>query len=115
MLFGLADELFVDIIGATGGAVSRCSSLFGMRMTSDPLTPDDTADYLRVRLGRVGCTKELFTSDAIAMLHEAAAGSPRDTDRLATAALRAAARKKRKLVERDVLSRILQLDAEEAG
>ncbi|WP_437936880.1 hypothetical protein [Sorangium sp. So ce341] len=49
------------------------------------------------------------------MLHEAAASSLRDTDRLATAALRAAARKKRKLVERDVLSGILQLGAEEAG
>ncbi|WP_437523258.1 AAA family ATPase [Sorangium sp. So ce726] len=98
--------------------VRRNRSLYSRlhyRLTIDPLTPDDTADYLRVRLGRVGCTKELFTSDAIAMLHEAAAGSLRDTDRLATAALRAAARKKRKLVERDVLSRILQLDAEEAG
>lgn len=45
------------------------------------------------------------------MLREGAAGSLRDTDRLATAALRAAARKERKLVKRDILSRILQLDA----
>jgi general secretion pathway protein A len=83
------------------------------RLSIGPLTPDDTADYLRARLARVGCTKELFTSDAIAMLHEAASGSLRDTDRIVTLALRAAARKKRKLVERDVVSRILQLDAQE--
>jgi general secretion pathway protein A len=77
------------------------------RLVIGALTPDDTADYLRVRLAKVGCSKELFTSDAIAMLHEAAGSSLRDTDRLALASLRAAARKKRKLVERDVLSRVL--------
>jgi general secretion pathway protein A len=36
-----------------------------------------------------------------------------DTDRIATAALRAAARKKKKLVERDVLTRILQAESED--
>jgi type II secretory pathway predicted ATPase ExeA len=80
------------------------------RLVIDPLTPDDTADYIRARLARAGCDKELFTSDALAMLHEAASGSLRDTDRLATAALRAAARKKRKLVERDVLAKLLKID-----
>ena len=85
------------------------------RLSIGPLTPDDTADYLRTRLARVGCTRELFTSDTLAMLHEAAGSSLRDLDRIATAALRSAARKKRKLVERDVLSRILQLEAEEHG
>lgn len=83
------------------------------RLAIGPLTTDDTADYLRARLARVGCNKELFTSDALAMLHEAASGSLRDTDRIVTLALRAAARKKRKLVERDVISRILLLDAQE--
>lgn len=42
------------------------------------LTPDDTAEYLRFRLARVGCEKELFSSDAIAMLHESASGALRD-------------------------------------
>ena len=85
------------------------------RLSIGPLTADDTADYLRNRLSRVGCTRELFTSDAIALLHEAAGSSLRDIDRIATAALRASARKKRKLVERDTLSRILQLEATEPG
>lgn len=84
-----------------------------LRLSIGSLTPDDTADYLRTRLARVGCTRDLFTSDALAMLHEAASGSLRDTDRLVCLALRAAARKKRKLVERDLVSRILQLEGQE--
>ena len=84
------------------------------RLRIDPLTPDDTAEYLRVRLGRAGCERELFASDAVAMLHEAASGALRDLDRLATASLREAARKKRKLVERDVLARVVDADGAES-
>lgn len=84
------------------------------RLRIDPLTPDDTAEYLRIRLGRAGCERELFASDAVAMLHEAASGALRDVDRLATAALREAARRKKKIVERDVLARVLDADREAA-
>ncbi|GHH05167.1 AAA family ATPase [Comamonas sp. JC664] len=77
------------------------------RLRIEPLTPEDTAEYLRVRLARAGCDRELFASDALAMLHEAASGALRDVDRLATAALREAARRRKKLVERDVLARVL--------
>ena len=58
-------------------------------------------------MARVGCDRELFATDAIAMLHEAASGALRDVDRLATAALKETARRKKKLVERDVLARIV--------
>lgn len=61
-----------------------------------------------MRLAAVGCNKELLTSDAIAMLHEATSGSLRDVDRIAHSALRLAARKKRKLVERDIIQAVLQ-------
>ena len=77
------------------------------RLRIDPLNPEDSAEYLRVRLAKVGCDKELFPSDAVAMLHEASAGALRELDRLALASLREAARKKRKLVERDVVARIV--------
>jgi len=77
------------------------------RLTIEPLSPDDTADYVRVRLARVGGSKDLFSSDAISILHEATAGSLRDIDRIATAALRAALRRKRKLVERDIIARVV--------
>src|SRR3984957_17215709 len=62
------------------------------RLRIDPTTVADTAEYVSARLKKVGCDRDVFTSDAIAMLHEAAGGSLRDVDRLATAALRAAAK-----------------------
>jgi hypothetical protein len=58
------------------------------RLEIAPLTPDDTAEYLRLRLRRAGCDRELFAHDATALLHEATAGAVRDLDRLAAAALR---------------------------
>jgi len=84
------------------------------RLRVEPLSPEDTAEYLRIRLQRVGCERELFGSDAVAMLHESASGALRDIDRLATAALKEAARRKKKLVERDVLSRVVDAAAEDA-
>lgn len=83
------------------------------RFSLGSLLPDDTTDYIRARLARVGATKDIFAADALAIIHEAAGSSLRDTDRLATAALRASARRKKKLVERDVLTRILQAEAED--
>jgi len=76
------------------------------RLTIGPMTCDDTAEYIRMRLQRVGCDRELFASDAIALLHEAAGASLREIDRLATDALRETARRKKKLVERDVVERV---------
>lgn len=81
------------------------------RISIDPLSPNDTAEYIRARLAAAGTTKELFTFDAIAIIHEAASGSLRDIDRVAHNALRSSARRKRKLVERDVVQAILQADA----
>lgn len=77
------------------------------RLTIEPLVHDDTADYIAYRLKAAGCTRELFTTDAVAMIHEAALGSLRDIDRVATAALRASARHKRKLIERDVVEHVI--------
>jgi general secretion pathway protein A len=77
------------------------------RLTIDGLSPEDTGEYLRMRLAKAGCDRDLFTSDATAMIHEAALGSLRDIDRVATAALREGARRKRKLVERDSVSRVV--------
>jgi len=82
------------------------------RFAVDGTKPDDTAEYMRYRLKRAGCEREVFTSDATAMLHESASGSLRQLDRLATTALRLAARRKKKLVERDVVARVAEGDAD---
>jgi type II secretory pathway predicted ATPase ExeA len=71
------------------------------------MTIDDTADYVRLRLHRAGCDRELFAPDALALLHQSTGSSLREIDRLATAALREAARRKKKLVERDLLARLV--------
>jgi len=89
---------------------NRCLySRIQYRLTIDPIVPDDTADYIAYRLTGSGCKREVFTSDAIAMIHETALGSLRDIDRVATAALRASARRKRKLVERDVVDHVINI------
>jgi general secretion pathway protein A len=82
------------------------------RLSIGPLSPEDTADYVRMRVVRVGGSKELFSPDAVALLHEAAAGGLRDLDRVATLALRLATRRKRKIIERDVVARVLQSEGE---
>ena len=84
------------------------------RLRIEPLTPEDTTEYLRVRLQRAGCERELFGTDAVAMLHEAASGAHRDIDRLAAAALKEAARRRKKLVERDILAHVLDASSEAA-
>jgi type II secretory pathway predicted ATPase ExeA len=65
------------------------------RVHIDSLRPDDTAEHIHMPQ-RAGCDSDLFTSDAVAMIHEAATGGMRETD-LATESLCVAARRKRKL------------------
>jgi general secretion pathway protein A len=77
------------------------------RLSIGPMTIDDTGEYVRLRLNRAGCDRELFASEALGLLHETAGSSLREIDRIATAALREAARRKKKLVERDVMARVV--------
>ena len=74
---------------------------------------DDTAEYLHQRLVGAGRAKgsDLFDSDAIAILHEATEGRLRDVDRVATDAIKRAARRKLKRIDRQVVQRVL-LEAE---
>ena len=66
-----------------------------------------------MRLERAGCKREVFSSDAVVVLHEATLGAMRDLDRLAAHALRETARKNKKLVERDVVTRVIEADTRE--
>jgi type II secretory pathway predicted ATPase ExeA len=77
------------------------------RLRIEPLTVEDTAAYVATRLGRVGVAHALFAADALATLHGAAQGALREIDRLATAALRETARRRRKLVDGDTMERVL--------
>ncbi|MCP3145002.1 hypothetical protein [Pyxidicoccus xibeiensis] len=54
-----------------------------------------------------GCERELFSRDAVALLHEASEGAHRELDRLAQLCLRDAARLKRKLVDTELVRGVL--------
>ena len=71
------------------------------------------AGYLHLRLKRAGCDRDLFDSDALALLHQATQGAMRDLDRLATHALRIAAAKKRRLIDRAIVSQALSIDPQD--
>jgi type II secretory pathway predicted ATPase ExeA len=68
--------------------------------------PADTAEYLQHRLSKAGATREVFTSDAIALVHEATEGRLRDIDRIATAALKAGARRRLRQIDRGVIAAV---------
>jgi type II secretory pathway predicted ATPase ExeA len=77
------------------------------RLKIGPALPDDTTEYLRHRLNHAGCGHEVFAADAIALLHEAASGTLRNIDRIATACLKAAARRKQGLIDRQLLLHVI--------
>lgn len=70
------------------------------RLALGEALPQDTAEYLDVRLAAAGSeAAAAFDSDAVALLHEATSGRLRDIDRLATDCLKRAARRKLKRVD----------------
>ena len=94
-------------------ALRRNRSLYSRlhhRFVVGPVTVADTATYVALRLKQAGGSVEIVTADALARLHEATSGVLRDIDRIAGAALREAARKKRKAIERDAIDRALQTE-----
>lgn len=77
------------------------------RVALPEATPGDTSEYIAHRLRKAGCEREVFNSDAIALIHEQSQGRLRDTDRLATDALKAAARRKLRVIDRELVARVL--------
>jgi histone H3/H4 len=49
----------------------------------------------------------VFSADAVALMHEHATGALRDIDRIAHGAMRYAARRKRKTIDREAVERVL--------
>lgn len=78
------------------------------RLNLGEAKPADTNEYVTHRLAFAGRKQDLFDSDALALLHEATDGRLRDVDRLATEALKRAARKKLKRVDRQLIAGVLE-------
>ena len=77
------------------------------RCAIDDATAADTTEYIAYRLKLAGATKSVFAADAIEQMHEYATGSLRDVDRVAQFAMRDAARRKKKTVDREAVERVL--------
>jgi type II secretory pathway predicted ATPase ExeA len=71
----------------------------------------DTVEYVEHRMKRAGAARPAFLADALTMLHEATSGRLRDIDRVATAALKSAARRKMAQVDRDLILEVTKADA----
>jgi general secretion pathway protein A len=83
------------------------------RVNLGDATAADTAEYVAYRMKRVGADREVFSSDALSLLHEASRGHLRDLDRLATDALKLACRKRVRIVDRDLVTRVQRADADD--
>lgn len=75
------------------------------RLSLGEAAPGDTTEYILHRLKRAGCEREIFSSDALALIHEDTRGRLRDTDRVATDALKIGARRKLRIIDRDAVVR----------
>jgi type II secretory pathway predicted ATPase ExeA len=80
------------------------------RLSIEAPSVGDTTEYVEHRLRRAGASKPLLGADALTILHEATHGQMRDIDRIATNALRAAARRKQSMVDRELLEGVLERD-----
>lgn len=70
----------------------------------------DTAEYVGYRMKRAGADREIFNADSISIVHEHAQGRLREIDRICTDALKLAAKKKVRVVDRDLVAHVIEDD-----
>lgn len=80
----------------------------GVRLTLDPLTRDETAQYIRHRLRVAQCERELFTSDAVEEIFAFSQGLPLLINRACEAALSRAFYLGEQLVPQDTVREALK-------
>jgi len=72
---------------STLGRTPRLEERLDISALLDPLTAEETPQYIEHRLRVAGATENLFTSDAVETLHQLAHGVPRRLNRLGDLAL----------------------------
>jgi len=75
--------------------------------------PEDTAEYVAYRLQLANCTRDVFTSDAVALIHEVSCGRLRDIDRIATDALKRASRRKARKIDHQLVELVVRNDLDD--
>jgi len=84
------------------------------RLCLGEASPADTAEYVAYRMKSAGCEREVFSSDALSLLHEASHGHLRDIDRIATDCLKLAHRKRVRIIDRDIVVRVQKVEDQDA-
>ncbi|MCW6007560.1 AAA family ATPase [Micromonospora sp. CPCC 205371] len=72
------------------GVLAALDQRIALRYTLHPMTPPETAGYLKHHLALAGRTDTLFSDDATALIHQTSRGLPRAVNNLAIQALVAA-------------------------
>ena len=72
------------------GVLAALDQRIALRYTMPPMSPDETASYLRHHLALAGRDDTLFSDDAAALIHQTSRGYPRAVNNLALQALVAA-------------------------
>ena len=85
------------------------------RLCLGEASPADTAEYVSYRMKSAGCEREVFSSDAFSLLHEASRGHLRDIDRIATDCLKLAQKKRVRIVDRDIVVRVQKAQDDDAA
>ena len=85
------------------------------RLSLGDASPADTAEYVAYRMKSAGCDREVFSSDALSLIHEASRGHLRDIDRIATDCLKLAQKKRVRIIDRDVVIRVQKRQDDDAA
>jgi len=88
-------------------AVRHLDRRVSIRCQVEPLTEEQTAQYLRYRLNVAGGRDEIFTPDAVEAIHQACQGIPRQINDLSDSAMMWARLRDRRPVDGDVVQQVL--------
>ena len=80
-----------------------------IRLNLGPLSEEETVSYIDFRLERVGCTRRIFTDEAIGMIHREAEGLPRGINNLCDLCLFEGMRRQASEVDAPLVKEILAL------
>ena len=81
------------------GVLAALDQRIAMRYTMNPMTSDETGNYIHHHVKLAGRTDTLFTDDAIELIHNTSRGLPRAVNNLAVQALLAAYADRKAIVD----------------
>jgi type II secretory pathway predicted ATPase ExeA len=93
-------------------ALASLAARLPVRTVLEPLSVEQTGEYVAHRLRVAGCEEEVFSEEAVLLLAEATGGVMRKLDVLASTALEVACGGKSKLIDGPVVQEAVKLCAE---